>query len=53
LTQHSEELDRSYTDDSSSRVKITCRMARRFVNAIEEEDTTLRYLDEELPVGSP
>lgn len=49
LTQHAEELDRSYTDDSSARVKITCRMARRFVNAIEEPDTTLRYLEEAEP----
>ena len=46
LTQHAEELERSYTDDTSARVRLVCRMARRFVNAIEEPNTNLRYLEE-------
>ena len=45
LSQHSQELDRSYTDETSARVKITCRMARHFANSIEAENTTILVLE--------
>ncbi|MEQ9411458.1 MAG: GTPase HflX [Fuerstiella sp.] len=43
LSQHAEELDRSYTDDSLTRVRILCRMARRFADAIDEADTKVSF----------
>ena len=46
LSQHAEELDRSYTDESAGRVRITCRMPKLFANTIDEPDTSIRYLQE-------
>ena len=46
LTQHSAELDRTYTDDTSTRVTITCRMARHFADGIDDPDVTVRHLEE-------
>lgn len=46
LTQHAEELARDYTDETAARVRITCRMARRFATAIDEENTIVTYADE-------
>lgn len=45
LTQHADELSRAYTDDTSARVRITCRMARQYVNAIDDPDTQLVVLE--------
>ena len=38
LTQHAEELSRTYTDDAASRVKIVCRMPRQAIGAIPSDD---------------
>lgn len=46
LSQHAEELDRTYTDDTSTRVRITCRMARQFAEAIDEADATVSLRQE-------
>ena len=46
LSQHAEELDRTYNGDGSSRVKIVCRMARCFANAIDEADTTVSLTED-------
>lgn len=40
LTQHAEELDRTYTDDTATRVRIKCRIARQYLNTIDESDVT-------------
>ncbi|MEZ6127725.1 MAG: GTPase HflX [Planctomycetaceae bacterium] len=45
LTQHADELSREYTDDTSARVKITCRMARQYLNTIDASDTQLVVLE--------
>ena len=45
LTQHAEELGRTYTDETSTRVKITCRMARQSIGSIDDEDTTVTELE--------
>ena len=41
LTQHAEELERSYTDETARRVRITCRLARRHTASINDTDTTV------------
>lgn len=41
LNQHAEELDRTYTDDTARRVRITCRLPRRFASDIDDPDTTV------------
>lgn len=41
LTQHAEELSRSYTDDSASRVQLVCKMPRQAINAIPGDDVTV------------
>lgn len=45
LTQHSKEQERVYTDDSSTRVKITCRIAKHFVDTIEADNTVIRKIE--------
>jgi GTPase len=45
LTQHAEELDRSYTDETSARVKLKCRMAKQYVDSMGFEDTQLIILE--------
>jgi GTPase len=41
LTQHAEEISRSYTDESASRVQLVCRMPRQAINAIPGDDVTV------------
>lgn len=55
LTQHVEELSRSYPDEDSSRVVITCRMARRHLKRLhEDESVTVRIRGESAqPVDEP
>jgi GTP-binding protein HflX len=52
LTQHAEELDRTYTDESARRVKITCRLPHRFATTIDDPDATVTIAAEE-PAGTP
>ncbi|HAD58474.1 MAG TPA: GTPase HflX [Planctomycetaceae bacterium] len=47
LSRHAEELDRSYPDESASRVRIRCRMARRHVDTIDEEQTSVSVMTAE------
>lgn len=44
LTQHAEELSRSYVDESASRVRIVCRMPRQAIPAIPSQDVTVHEL---------
>ena len=46
LTQHASELDRTYTDDTSTRVIITCRMARQVADGIDDSDVIVRHMEE-------
>lgn len=48
LTQHAEELERTYTDESAERVIITCRIPRRFLDQIDDDATFVRICDENL-----
>ncbi len=41
LTQHAEELSRSYADESASRVQLVCKMPRSAIGAIPSEDVTV------------
>ena len=41
LTQHAEELSRTYTDESSARVRIVCRIPRQALGAVPPEDVTI------------
>jgi GTP-binding protein HflX len=41
LTQHAEELSRTYTDDSASRVRIVCRIPHQAIGAIPMDDATV------------
>jgi len=41
LTQHAEELSRTYTDESASRVRIVCRIPHQAIGAIPSDDVTL------------
>ncbi len=45
LTQHAEELDRTYTDETARRVRITCRLPHRFVTTINDPDATVMIVD--------
>lgn len=45
LTQHAQELDRTYTDETSARVKLKCRMAKQYVDSMDVEDTQLIILE--------
>lgn len=45
LSQHAKELDRTYTDDSSVRVRIRCQMPRQFAESINDVDTTVLVAD--------
>ena len=45
LTQHAAELSRTYTDETAARVKITCRMAKQYVDTIDADDTQLIILE--------
>ncbi|MEZ6124561.1 MAG: GTPase HflX [Planctomycetaceae bacterium] len=44
LTQHAEELSRSYTDEQSTRVRVTCRIAARMAASIDEPNTSVHLL---------
>ena len=46
LTQHAEELSRTYPDKSARRVQITCRLPRRFARAIDDPDATVVLRDD-------
>lgn len=46
LSQHAEELSRDYIDEAASRVRIVCRMARRFVSKMESEQTSVAIVNE-------
>lgn len=41
LTQHAEELSRNYTDDTSARVRIHCRIPRQALGGMPREDVTI------------
>ena len=45
LNQHAEETARTYTDDTATRVRIKCRMARQYVDQMEEPDVTFQLID--------
>lgn len=47
LSQHAEELQRSYLDEASSRVRITCRVPRHYARAVPGEDVTVRVCEPE------
>ena len=42
LSQHAEEIDRHYTDEASSRVKITVRIAQQYLDAIDDPDAAVQ-----------
>lgn len=46
LKQHSEELSREYTDESSSHARITVRIARQHLEAIDQQDATVKVVGE-------
>lgn len=52
LTQHAQELERTYTDETSTRVKIKCRMARQYLESIDEPDLTFQFIDEHPSVAA-
>lgn len=41
LTQHAEELSRTYTDDTSARVRMLCRIPRQAIGQIPGDDVTI------------
>ena len=42
LTQHAEELSRTYTDETSTRVRMLCRIPRQAIGQIPgDEDVTI------------
>ncbi len=41
LTQHAEELSRTYTDETSARVRMLCRIPRQAIGQIPGEDVTI------------
>ena len=41
LTQHAEELRRDYTDETSTRVRILCRIPRQALGGMPQEDVTI------------
>lgn len=50
LNQHAEELAREYTDETAARVRIKCRLARKYVESLDETDVTFQYCDQ-VPVA--
>jgi len=42
LSQHATELDRTWTDETARRVRITCRIPRRMTTDVDEAGTTIR-----------
>ena len=52
LTQHAEELNRTYTDQSARRVQITCRLPRCFATAIDDPDATVVLIDDAVELNS-
>ena len=53
LTQHAEELDRTYTDETARRVRIICRLPRYFVTAIDDLDATVIAVPDKTVVAYP
>lgn len=51
LTQHAEELSRSYTDDTSTRVRIVCRIPRQAIGGMPREDVTIVEHEIALPAS--
>ncbi len=45
LTQHAEELSRTYADESASRVQIVCRMPRQALSSIPSNDVVVTTPD--------
>lgn len=43
LTQHAQELSRTYLDESASRVRIACRLPRQAAGAIPLQDAQVRF----------
>ncbi len=41
LTQHAEELSRTYTDDTSTRVRIVCRIPRQALGGMPQNDVQI------------
>lgn len=41
LTQHAEELSRTYTDETSTRVRMLCRIPRQAIGGMPREDVTI------------
>lgn len=41
LTQHAEELSRTYTDEAFSRVRIVCRIPRQALGSLPSDDVTI------------
>lgn len=52
LTQHAEELSRTYVDDASNRVQIVCRIPRQAIGTIPGEDVTVTVTSPETAVVS-
>ena len=52
LKTHAEEISRHYTDESATRVKITCRIARKFLGAMDRTDTHVTLPGEPVAAGS-
>jgi len=53
LTQHAEELDRTYTDETARRVRITCRLPRHFATAIDDPDAIVIAVPDKTVVAYP
>ena len=41
LSQHARELDRTYTDETSTRVRIRCELPRQYTGSLGDADTTV------------
>lgn len=52
LTQHAEELSRTYADESASRVRIVCRMPRQALSSIPSHDVIVTT-PENIAAASP
>lgn len=48
LTQHAEELSRNYTDESSTEVRIKCRIAQRLLGSIDRTTATVTVCEQAL-----
>ena len=53
LTQHAEELDRTYTDETARRVRITCRLPQHFATAIDDSDAVVTAVPDKTTVAYP